>query len=885
MQANPSNIASLPQTSLEILKAFSAELHPLSDSVGKGKTLYNGFTSLTLSQRNTLEKKVGRENLETLLAISQSSNPKRFWKEILIFAKDLKRNYDIRSMRQAARIFEVITAGCEGVSEGLRREAQLELDAINGVGEGSRYAEVKIGTLFKTIFDGRVIAPVVATPLVGSLFNTGARWLLHARRLATGGKMLADGMVGGAWYTRGLTARLISAGAAFPAETLILSQGTRLLYDLTEGGVSWNGSAVWDSTVFGALNLLGAKGFYFLGGRIFSRVAGTHELLLGASSTHRALHFLTTQTSGYLGLLVPHLAMEGTRWIPPLPGNHPGWEALHTHVALQFGIGGARLLFPRLNLLHFQLGLLGEMYARGETRATTSWRTKIKNQIQRLPQSARDMLPRVELGTTPSGNAFPMITFQSEPVQGMANPNQPRIAIIGGGISGLFAALSLTTKLNELVTETRGFRPKVTLFTSDLGGKVQPRNEGGQFVDAEKSFPLVPWIHELGIETLVRPDYDIAKHLLPSGRNIQSDHAIELLRMHRKACRQALLHANLQALDRIPVEEFIPSLPHSRDLMPEEVEALEVRMGVEEGINTKGGTLKESALSYAINMSQGESPMDRLEVVGGPYKMVETIVSTLEKYGVKIHNGVMVPRIDVMEHGVRLGYQAEGRRELLEDMFEGAILAVSPEHYSQIKISFSKPELELPLSAISDLQPSRIIKDNAIIEYEGDLPELVHSKFASWESPLHDGKPGQRMISFFHGMDGERPMTISELMQAAFGENPPQVIESWSRTWDPALQNEVGRRDGYTTVPGVGKGIKVVKLTYRQNLQLMHPGPLWLAAHVLGLSCYMHNAALSGFLAARALLHAHKLPVREFPESMLFGIPLTPELRAQLEAP
>jgi hypothetical protein len=456
-----------------------------------------------------------------------------------------------------------------------------------------------------------------------------------------------------------------------------------------------------------------------------------------------------------------------------------------------------------------------------------------------------------------------------------------RVGIIGGGMAGLFSALTLTHRLAEIVEGANYFRTAVTLLTANLGGKVRPNNEGAQFIDASHSFPLIPWIHELGIETFVRPDYDLADLILPSGPRLGGRHFIDKLDSHRAAARRTLQNSSWDDLDGVPAKAFLGLLKHSTLLTKHEDEAFRVRVGVEEGVNVFSETANLSALAYALNMAKSKTPMPRLEVVGGPYRMVEILGAKLREAGADLRESSRVREIQVLKTGVRVLFEQGEKANPLEEMFDAAILAVSPEQLNGIKIEFANPT-SLPIDLLKALPTTRITKTNVVIEHRGEIPEVVTPRLASWESPLPDKPKGLKMISFFHGMNGEAPLKLDQLIRV-FQENRPKVCSSWSRTWDAAAVSAPALPDGYTTLPGVGQGLPLARAVYRHYLSNQDFGPLWLANHTMGLGCYMHNAALSGFLAARALARSRGALVKPFDEWQLFGVDLSEGVLSQLK--
>jgi hypothetical protein len=407
-----------------------------------------------------------------------------------------------------------------------------------------------------------------------------------------------------------------------------------------------------------------------------------------------------------------------------------------------------------------------------------------------------------------------------------------RVAIVGFGMSGVGAAYTLRTEAGAQVA--------LTLFEAgaQAGGKVKPGNEGAQFMDARCFAPMDAMVAAHGLVTRTRPDYDSAPFELSDGRMWPGERFIEALQLLRREAATALKSRPWAALDHESALGFIDAL-YARGLLDHDGrEAMARRLGFEEG------TQDISALSFCINLGKSETPMDRVEVQGGLHALVEREAEAVVRAGGTLRLNAPVHAITREGPQLRVAYSGG------TECFDAVIVAAAPEQLAALTLrGFS-----LPVERIAALRPARVTKTNLLIR--GALPasEQAGARYAFWHSPLADGRG---RLTFFHGWEGEAPLTTDEMLKIALGSaDRSRLVSEETVAWD-ATGPAGPTRHGYTTLPRPGEGLGVVELAHAQfTLGTYDPERLFLANHVLGLGCYTRDAALAGQQAAHAVLRA-----------------------------
>ncbi|MFO1464619.1 MAG: sigma-70 family RNA polymerase sigma factor [bacterium] len=440
------------------------------------------------------------------------------------------------------------------------------------------------------------------------------------------------------------------------------------------------------------------------------------------------------------------------------------------------------------------------------------------------------------------------------PQSGESRPAlRPRIAILGFGMAGVGAANALRNA-GLFTRDPRDFRPQITVFEgmNRVGGKAAPDNLGAQFVDRTHFYPIDRLIAEHGLATTApREDYDAAAFVTRSGVTISGHRFSRALRALRQAAREALRRRNWEELDRESAVDFIRRMGDDRGpLDSEEVEAMVSRLGFEEG------TLNVSMLSFAINLAKSETPMERYEVVGGIRQIAEAEARAVETEGGRVLLGSPVRGIQVLRDGLKVFFDQAGKAQ--EEVFDYGILALAPEHLRRFEVMGSA----MPIDAVGRLTPAHIVKSNLRSTLPMPEQERATARFAMWFTPdplRPDRKP---MVTFFHGWNGEPMLSPAEMVREAFGPGDPEaVVQFDSQIWDGRSQDGISHY--YTTMPEPGRGLAMLRFAMDQYFEGRYDGErLKVANHVLGLGCYIRDAALSGEWAAISLMRGMGLDVR-----------------------
>jgi DNA-directed RNA polymerase sigma subunit (sigma70/sigma32) len=461
--------------------------------------------------------------------------------------------------------------------------------------------------------------------------------------------------------------------------------------------------------------------------------------------------------------------------------------------------------------------------------STVSWRPPLPSSIPPEP-------PKMEEPTLPY---FAQLELRES--------LKPRIAILGFGAAGM--GVSHYLRLPHLISNTSDyFQPAITVFEglSWPGGKIAPQNLGAQFADAFQFEPVTSMIQRLNLNTHSVPDYDQADYLTREGVLMKGVDFILALQTLRGAAREALRTQSWEDLDQFGAVDFILELHRSGKITAIQKEAMLSRLGFEEG------TTDISSLSFAINLSKSLTPMPRLEIEGGFYRLPQAEMLALMAAGGEVHLNTPIERVDVREKGVRV-YFNRGGLHASED-FDFAVVALSPEHLSSVDIRGSR----IPFEILSRLKPARIRKTNLIVSETPPGHEIATHRYAKWFS--NQPKPA---VTFFSGWDGGDPLSLEEMVDLAFeGKLPVELAKVDYRNWD-GRPIENGISHAYTTIPTPGQGLAITRLAREQFFEGRYDSdPLRFANHVLGLGCYVRDGALAGEWAAISILRSLGLSLK-----------------------
>ncbi len=429
----------------------------------------------------------------------------------------------------------------------------------------------------------------------------------------------------------------------------------------------------------------------------------------------------------------------------------------------------------------------------------------------------------------------------------------PKIAVIGFGA----AAIGFTNTLRHIPLFAAGNKPispDLTIYEGSdvLGGKMAPRNLGAQFLDAEMFYPMDRIVKNLGLKLLKpRSDYDDAPFHMKNRSTMPADDFLQAVKKLRHSSRQILQENKpWRDLDNKGGVGFFNDLCRQGVLTKRELEAMICRLKLEEG------TARISALSLAINLAKGISPVKRVEVDGGLHRIAEEEGARLLEMGAKVLTSRKVRRIEVCDTGVRIYVQSSDKPE----MFHYALVAVSPEQLKTMEIV----NTSFPVHSLMRLSPARITKSNLWMTDKRNVREIADHSYALWKSSLRaDKNTVLRGATFFHGWEGQRALSEGQLIKAAgLTKRSDAIIES--RTWDNHQHNADDLPAAYTTMPQRGLGWPVVEAIYQYLVRGKFAGQrLLFANHVLGAGCYTRDAALAGEWAAIWLLKSLGLDIRK----------------------
>ncbi|MBF0491492.1 MAG: FAD-dependent oxidoreductase [Deltaproteobacteria bacterium] len=429
---------------------------------------------------------------------------------------------------------------------------------------------------------------------------------------------------------------------------------------------------------------------------------------------------------------------------------------------------------------------------------------------------------------------------------------EKKVAILGGGMAGLFAALHLVEQGAEAVDITI-----LEAQAQEWGGKAASRNEGAQLLDDVEANPLLDFARAHRIELIEADDYDRVPYLLSDGRTLDADTFYSALTTLREEAARSLENESFDTLDRKTPEEWVSAL---FSLSEDQKEALLGHLRIKEG----AGNI--SALSLCFNLSKNRGLKRRFEVRGGVSALVEGLKTFLEERGVHFVLNSKVREIVHEGNQVRVEVAGQAKR-----MLDAVIVAVAPEHFQpdqNQRPSLKIAGTEAPWERLSGLRPAVLHK--ATLQTTENLGTKSGEASAHWA--FWKANQGEQ-ISIFHGLEGDQTLSAAELQRLVYG-HPTEQIKVSDRAWDGSVSRE-GVAHAFSTPPQPGHALGIVKLALRLTLGMYNSGRIFFANHVLGLGLRTHHAAQSGINMAEQCLVA--LGIKEtaslpFTPPQFFGI-------------
>lgn len=416
-----------------------------------------------------------------------------------------------------------------------------------------------------------------------------------------------------------------------------------------------------------------------------------------------------------------------------------------------------------------------------------------------------------------------------------APPFTPSIAIIGFGM----AAIGFTNTLRhyrEYCTDGGGppLLPQFTIYCADkwLGGKAAPMNRGAQFVDATHFDTMHRVARRLGIKYHPPlPDYDDSPLTLPSGSIVSGADCRSALQFLRHRARLAL-QKNAYALDQQGAVAWLHRFRRKSGLTREQCEAMRYRIPNEEGVS------RFSALQYAIILTHSETPMARLEPVGGIHQFALREAAALQTIGATIHLETPVRALQITANKVG-GFPGT---DICPTWTDYAALMIAPEHYRNISITGSA----LPLHYLADLQNGRIFKTN-IPTRNANIACATTATYTLWRSIVQSRRQRPNTATFFHGAATNTPLTDNQML-AMLGLRPNAAPVD-TMAWDGSNGHT------YTSVCAPGQCAPLIENLLIPLLDGTAPSDrLFVANHATRLGCYTNDALASGEAEAKRAL-------------------------------
>lgn len=414
-------------------------------------------------------------------------------------------------------------------------------------------------------------------------------------------------------------------------------------------------------------------------------------------------------------------------------------------------------------------------------------------------------------------------------------PFTPRIAIIGFGMG----AIGFTNALRhwtDYCHKAGGppLQPRFTVYCADawVGGKAAPRNRGAQFVDASHFDTMHRVARRLGIRYhQPLPDYDDSACTLPSGALVSGEECRTALQYLRHRARLAL-QKNPQQLDQLGAVAWINRFRSKAGLSREQCEAMRYRIPNEEGVS------RFSALHYAIILTHSETPMGRMEVIGGMHQFALREMAALQAAGVDVHMNSSVRSLQIMDDKVAV-YPAH---DIAPTWFDYALLAIAPEHYHHINISGSS----LALDYLAHLHNGRIFKTN-VQTNTSNLVCATTPTYTLWRSVVQSRKNRPNTATFFHGAATNTPLTDNQML-ALLGLNP-NAAPIDTMAWDHSNGHT------YTSVCAPQQCMPLIEGLLAPLLdRSAQSDRLFVANHATRLGCYTNDALTSGEAEAKRAL-------------------------------
>ncbi len=290
-----------------------------------------------------------------LLSLRQEKDPQLLFQSLISLASRLEASNKIEP---AALLYSLVSSAGnvptpENSNVTFSQKAQKRLSAFQGEGNFGARFEFLLKKFAAESTDGKIIFPMMAGTTIYALGRTAV-----LGRLAINSN--------GAWYAKGMAARLLSSTAGFALEVptfTLASRGMRRL-----GGSDPRRQPGLSDELMGATSTLGLlKVAGFAGNQAFLKFHGINEL--GAASRLAGLTKFTqplaNQSSMFFGLLAAHKLEEKRLGLEPAEMGTVITDTLASMASLGVGAHlGSKVLGRNYARLHAELGIRADIYTK-----------------------------------------------------------------------------------------------------------------------------------------------------------------------------------------------------------------------------------------------------------------------------------------------------------------------------------------------------------------------------------------------------------------------------------------------------------------------------------------------------------------------------------------
>lgn len=276
-----------------------------------------------------------------------------------------------------------------------------------------------------------------------------------------------------------------------------------------------------------------------------------------------------------------------------------------------------------------------------------------------------------------------------------------------------------------------------------------------------------------------------------------------------------------------PEADFLPK----KDLLTtQQAEGMIARLVIEYG------TTEISAASIALEFARIPSPIKRYQVAGGYHRVLEAEAEAFRRSGGEIKFSSPVAAISREAMGARLVWQGPSPGN---DFFNSVILTVPTNRLSRVQIDGFP---NFPKALLENLKTTQIRKTIVHVRTNAEIPHVTSQRFQTWD--ILTGEEGIRTIVFFHGGEGERPLTRSEITAwLKKHDRKAKVIDYRERSWGP------DEDEGYVAVPKPGQAFDLMMFGLRQFYAKKDAALLYAGQALRGV--YTADAAFTAREAAR----------------------------------